>query len=118
MPTVTKAHPFKVGDIVANTWGYDQTNVDFYQVTHATARSVRIAKIARASVPGSDGFMSCKVTPVKDQFLEARHDEPAFLTKFPYSWEWNGETTWAVKFAYGSGNLTTEDSEHYCSWYA
>ncbi len=27
----SKAHSFKVGDIIYNSWGYDQTNIDFYQ---------------------------------------------------------------------------------------
>jgi hypothetical protein len=35
----------RVGDILVRTWGYDQTNVDFYQVLAVTARSVRIRPI-------------------------------------------------------------------------
>lgn len=116
--TAVKAHPFEVGDIVVNTWGYDQTNVDCYQVIRATAKSVRIAKIAKAGVPGSDGFMSNRVVPLKDQFVEPRRDEPAFLTKFPRSWEWNGETRWSLNFEYGGTETHVDGESYYCSWYA
>src|SRR4051794_18893251 len=28
-----QGHSLKVGDIITNSWGYDQTNVDWYRVT-------------------------------------------------------------------------------------
>ncbi len=33
-------HTLKVGDVVCNSWGYDQTNVDFYQVMRISAQFV------------------------------------------------------------------------------
>lgn len=119
MPTAIKAHPFEVGDIVVNSWGYDQTNVDCYQVIRATAKSVRIAKIHKAGVVGSDGFMSCRVVPLKDQFAEPRceGDELEF-TKFPKSWEFGGETRWSLNFDYGGTETHVDGADYYCSWYA
>lgn len=35
-----------VGDVVYNSWGYDQTNIDWYQVVEVLPRSVRIREIA------------------------------------------------------------------------
>tara|TARA_R110000824_G_scaffold6506_11_gene30093 strand:- start:47 stop:448 length:402 start_codon:yes stop_codon:yes gene_type:complete len=43
-----------VGSILVSSWGYDQTNVDFYMVTRTTKTSVYIRKI-RAEVTRSGG---------------------------------------------------------------
>lgn len=39
-----------VGDILRSSWGYDQTNVDYYQVVSMTKASVYIRKICKRSV--------------------------------------------------------------------
>jgi len=36
---------FKKGDILDSTWGYEQTNVDFYEVVDATEKTVILQKI-------------------------------------------------------------------------
>jgi hypothetical protein len=33
-------HTLKEGDIVYNSWGYDQTNIDYYQVIRTTKKQV------------------------------------------------------------------------------
>lgn len=56
-----------VGDILVSSWGYDQTNVDFYQVTATIgARTVELRPIGAESE--ETGFMSGKCSAVKDQF--------------------------------------------------
>lgn len=37
--------PLKVGDVLYSSWGYDQTNVDFYVVTRRTKCTVTLAPI-------------------------------------------------------------------------
>lgn len=67
----------KVGDIYTSSWGYEQTNVDFYQVIETKGKStVVIQKIAQEQVDGSQGMDSAKVVPIKGNFL---NEEP--LTK-------------------------------------
>jgi len=34
-----------VGDVLVRSWGYDQTNIDFYLVTKVTSKSVQIVPI-------------------------------------------------------------------------
>lgn len=52
----------KVGDILVSTWGYDQTNVDFYQVTELVgAKSARIIKIRQNKT--ETGYMSGTTVP-------------------------------------------------------
>jgi hypothetical protein len=38
-----------VGDVVYNSWGYEQTNIDFYQVTRVSEKCVWIREIAQNS---------------------------------------------------------------------
>ncbi|MHB1701722.1 MAG: hypothetical protein ACYCSN_16645 [Acidobacteriaceae bacterium] len=45
-----KPCPLKVGDVLMASWGYEQTNIDFYQVTARTGkRSVTLREIASQS---------------------------------------------------------------------
>lgn len=44
------------GDVIVNSWGYDQTNVDFYQVTKVDAKSIIIRAIGGKAK--ETGFMS------------------------------------------------------------
>jgi len=62
-----KPHTLKVGDILSSSWGYDQTNIDYYQVTRVPGpMSVEITRIAADSGP-EVGFMTayCKAAPGK-----------------------------------------------------
>lgn len=37
--------PIKPGDILTYSWGYEQTNIDFFQVTRVTAKNAWIRRI-------------------------------------------------------------------------
>lgn len=37
---------YAVGDVIYNSWGYDQTNIDWYQVVEVKAKSIVIREIA------------------------------------------------------------------------
>ncbi|MGO1400976.1 MAG: hypothetical protein ACTHUY_01100 [Flaviflexus sp.] len=75
------------GTIFASSWGYDQTNVDFYRVIKASAKTVTLAKIGQG-VQSVDSWASECVIPVKDQF-----EGEAFRRKINYSF---GEPTVAI----------------------
>lgn len=67
-------HTLKVGDILYTSWGYDQTNVDFYQVTAVVSdRSVKIRQIA-SKVVSSDGGGCDNVVAIKDAFLSPANE--------------------------------------------
>lgn len=61
-------NPFKVGDIIHHSWGYGQTQADFYQVVKVTKATVTVRAITTKTVEGSEGFMSRQCVPVKDSF--------------------------------------------------
>lgn len=60
-------HGLQVGDILYSSWGYDQTNVDFYQVVAVVGKQVAIREIASKVVSG-DAF-SENVAAVKGSFI-------------------------------------------------
>jgi hypothetical protein len=54
-------NPLKVGDLLYTSWGYDQTNVEFYAVTHVSGRRVKVRQIA--SDYEATGHMSGRTWP-------------------------------------------------------
>lgn len=59
----------KEGDLFVSSWGWEQTNVDAYQVVEKKGATVTLREIALCSIEGSEGFMSDRVKPVKDSFI-------------------------------------------------
>lgn len=53
----------KVGDFFVHSWGYDQTNVDFYEVVGLTPASVKVRRAQKKVVSG-EGSPSEDVIPV------------------------------------------------------
>jgi len=56
-----------VGDVFASSWGYDQTNVDFYQVLKVSDKAVMIQEIESETVEKC-GDMSEYVRPILGKF--------------------------------------------------
>lgn len=60
-------NPYKVGDVFSNSWGYDQTNVDFYEVVSITESTVTIREIGQHSE--ETGFMCGKCQPIRGKYI-------------------------------------------------
>ncbi len=56
-------HDFKVGDALYSSWGYDQTNIDFFEVVEILPKSVKVRPISQIMIEGSHGFMCEHVKP-------------------------------------------------------
>lgn len=59
---------FKEGDVLVSIWGYEQSNVDFYQVTSVSSKTVRFRKIAGKRT-GYENELSGKCVPVPGCFI-------------------------------------------------
>jgi hypothetical protein len=46
-------HGLQLGDVLVSTWGYDQTNVDYYEVTRVMERAIEIRPIRAECVDPS-----------------------------------------------------------------
>lgn len=64
-------NPFKVGDLLYYSWGYDQTNIDFWQVVKVTAKTIDVSRLNQKIIEYT-GFMSETVEPIKDSFCGNR----------------------------------------------
>ena len=53
----------KKGDILVSSWGYEQTNIDFYKVVGVTPKSVKIVKLGQKVIKSGDDFLSEYVIP-------------------------------------------------------
>ena len=53
--TTTETHDFQVGDIVFGSWGYDQTNVDYYAIIRTTRTKVELLPIGAELVDSRSG---------------------------------------------------------------
>lgn len=56
---------YQVGDIVESSWGYDQTNIDYYRIVKRTESTVWVRKV-QTRVVESVGWAIDKVAPGDD----------------------------------------------------
>ena len=59
---------YQIGDVIYSSWGYEQTNVDFYQVIEVLNKKIRVREIGCTRVDELSD-MSCEVIADKDNFL-------------------------------------------------
>ena len=60
---------FKVGDILSASWGYEQTNIDFFQVVKVTEKTATIREIEQTKEYNPQA-MTGTCLPLVDQFKE------------------------------------------------
>jgi len=106
-------NPFVIGDIFVNSWGYDQTQVDFYQVIDITTKSVVLQAIYGDQVEGSQGHDCCRVTPVKDAF--EKNSEP--FTKVVMIKCYSGRISYSLASQHGCLSKHEDGKDYYKSWY-
>lgn len=56
---------YKVGDYLYSTWGYEQTNVDFYKVVGVTAKTLKIVPV-KSKTDVADSSLSRYVVPTDE----------------------------------------------------
>jgi hypothetical protein len=92
----------QVGTILVNSWGYEQTNVDAYQVVDKTDASVRLHRIEVST--DHSGSMSGQATPVPDAFVACK----TFTKRI---------TAHGVSFKHGGCDIWDGKRSYYVSWY-
>ena len=112
MKTTTKDfnHNLKIGDILWTSWGWEQTNIDWWEVVAVpSGKSVKVRQLNDHVVEA--GFMSGPSTPVIGSYKS--HEVKLVRPKFnPY----NG-VGMSIKIDYGYGTKW-DGSPRRCSWYA
>lgn len=97
----------QVGDIFCYSWGFEQTNVDFYQVVEKPSKATIIIRPIGHEVLETCSWASEYVRPVKDAFIGERSEKVRLSGSY---------------FKRSCGYATKIDnpktSKHYHSWYA
>ena len=104
-----------LGRVFVNDWGWEQTNIDFWQVVGVTpsGKSVKLRRIGYTVVPGSEGFMCEARVPLVDAFV---NDE--VVTRRLFNTGAAGTPPqWHVNMSYGWTSLHEEGETHRASWY-
>jgi len=100
-----------IGDIFSTCWGYEQTNVEFYEVVslHGT-KTVGLREIARQVVEETS-WCSTDVRPVPGKFIDEE------VHKRRVSVRGSGSYSVAVRFSDAThAYRTPPEKSHHCSW--
>lgn len=114
MEKTTNVHGVQVGDIFYSSWGYDQTNVDYFEVVKVTAKMATVKEISAVQNPY--GPMHGKCAPVPGQYKDNCFFGEQNRTATDLSW--NGEQP-ILKNADSRGHLGylyTGDPQFYSEW--
>ena len=99
------ADKIQVGTLLHGSWGYEQTNCEFYQVIEKLSKyKVVIREIGGKVVEDSEGHDCCDLNPVKDSFT---NKEP--ITKMI--------GTYGISFRLFHLSPCSETDKFYSSWY-
>lgn len=83
-------HTLKEGDILYSSWGYDQTNISYYQVVTIGEKSVKIREIASKAVDDSH------VMPIPNHFIGlamtkvVRQGNTVSIASYANAYPWDG----------------------------
>lgn len=117
-------HGYKVGDILYISWGYEQTNLDFFQVVAVTEKTVRIVEVSMKVKSQSGGYgsmarmVSFDTTTAKpvEKSYEIKDQVKGDIKKIS-TYECKGETYYQIRLKHA--NLYKYNGEElYESWYA
>ena len=88
----------KQGDIFVSSWGYDQTNVDFYEVVKVAAKTVTLIPIERKVQ--LKGFMLYTAMPIPGRRIIDCFDVPACrITSYATARLWDGKAREGSSYA-------------------
>jgi hypothetical protein len=99
-------HDYKEGDILYSSWGYDQTNIDWYEVTKVVGKQIEIRPIAGKQVGGGGGRGTDEVMPVPGHFTgpavrKTPNQWGIRLTSYSSAFKWDGKPKHQTESGYG-----------------
>lgn len=101
LPTVN------VGDIYVCSWGYDQTNIDYYKVTNVKNKTVNLVSIGQNR--NYTGTMQGECVPdpsvtgnkiYTKRMIDNGNNSVSFkMTSYSWAYKWNGKTNHFTEWA-------------------
>jgi hypothetical protein len=102
-----KSHTINVGDVFSTSWGYDQTNVDFYLVLEQNApQTFTLVEIGANRVEGSECGDSCHLTP-----------NPTHRIGEPFKKRLNSYGGFNISDVQHATPYTCGEKGQFCSWW-
>lgn len=104
-------HNYSVGQVLYQSWGYEQTNIDFYQIIEIGAKSIKIRKINGEIISRHRGDYGY-IKPIVDSFAGEVQ-----LKKIQVSINYKGVAEYYISDRFGSlGVYDGGENGVYCSW--
>jgi hypothetical protein len=98
-------HPYKEGSILYSSWGYDQTNVDFYQVTKISGAVITVRPIKSDILDSPGGSRDDRVVALPNAFsgpeIRLRPTSSGVSIKGHRASLWDGRPVYQTAFGYG-----------------
>lgn len=117
-PSVKAVDHFKKGDIVYNSWGVGQTNIEFYEVVKVNKATVTLQGIASAVKTEMPSDMCGYTTPVagkRQGHYTTNYDADKLLLKKVFVRDDSSGEPY-LSFKYGCG-CKWDGKPKYTSWY-
>lgn len=109
---VVSKYGIKVGDILEDSWGYEQTNVEFYKVTKIVSPcKIEIVELGHTQLDAVSS-MSCHVVPDVNREIGER----IIKTVAQDSWE-KQDGRYHIKISSCISLTPWNGQPAYCSWY-
>ena len=100
---------YKVGDVIYCSWGFEQTQVDFYRVIRVLPKQIEIAELTQKTVPGSEMAHGMADDRVPGDQLKENGDKYRLTVRL------GGQLSKISSFQYPA---KWDGRPKYCSWYA
>ena len=100
LPTVN------IGDIYVTSWGYDQTNIDYYKVTNVKNKTVNLVSIGQKR--NYTGHMQGECVPdpsvvgnkiYTKRIIDNGNSVSFKMTSYSWAYKWNGKTNCFTEWA-------------------
>ena len=105
--TKTNPHTLEVGSILYTSWGYDQTNVDFFKVVELPSKCfVKVVEIGSTTVESGQNQDFVIANPEcvlgEPKRLKATADNCVRISDGRgQAWEWDGKPKYKTAYGYG-----------------
>lgn len=96
----------KKGDILVSSWGYEQTNINFYEVVKATSKTVVL--VALRSEKHEDAYLQYHAMPIpgsgfgapfRRKIMECGNEPFCSISSFENARLWRGEPESGTSYA-------------------
>lgn len=85
------SHNLKVGQFLYASWGYDQTNIDYYQITTTTEKTVTFQEVTQSGEYNGH-FMTGTCSPVRNSFKNNKeYTRPVRVGNYVHFAEYKGD---------------------------